>query len=916
MPDPSPSRRVLVDRYEILGKLGQGGMGVVYRARDLRLGWLVAVKGLPPADGEAVARFRREARVAADLNHPHIVQVYDVETDGDQCFLTMELVDGGPLTRSVLPPRRAVEAILQAAEGLQFAHDRGVVHRDIKPDNLLEDSGGRVRIADFGLAREVKGPKLSRTGAVLGTPAYMSPEQARGESVDARSDQYSLGATLHALVTGSPPFEAVDVHQMLAKVIGETPAAPAGLPKDLRTILLKSLEKDPRRRYGSVREMAADLRAWLEGRPISARPPGPIHRFRLHLARRRGLWLTGVAAAIAAAGLAGMVWIPKLRAREAELAARARLKPLEDAVRDARPYLYIEGFDNLRAKRARVREALEALRKDPDLSDRASAMTTIGMAHHFLGDDAEAERALVRAVRLDPRDGTSTLALGRLLMERAFAALITGRPDPEGRREVAAQWGKRALEALSGPATEEAGLDRALAEAYRAAAANDAGRLKERCREGLERFGDGVGTEEFHLLRSTIERDPIPSLDRALKRRPHYAAAALLRSVHREGRGDLEGALADVESVIRLAPGSAEAHNNRGLFLWAKGDPRSALVSLDEAIRLDGRLAAAYANRADVRRLLGDPAGAQEDARKALDLYPRFAQAHAALAGIWIDRDDSGAAATEIALALEIDPQNAAARFHRGVLRLRGGEAREALADFDALVEAMPAHRKPAVLRARAEAKGKLGDFAGALRDLDAAIAADPRHPNAHNDRGAMKLNLGDLDGGIADFDRELARDPRHAEALKNRGAARRGKGLLKEARADLDLAIEVRSAWPEAWVERGAIRRAAADLDGALDDCGEALRIRPGFPPAHYGRGLVHLGRGELEKAIAEFSRAIDGDPKYADAYVNRGTARGMNGDRAGHLDDFRRALEAAPADWPHRAALEQAVRTLSSGS
>lgn len=342
--------------YELLGVLGRGGMGGVYAARQAGLNRVVALKmihGGAGAGPDAAARFRREAEVVAGLQHPNIVQVFEVG-DQDGCpFLTMEYVAGGSLDQR-LPgapiPTRAAAALIEAlARAADFAHQRGVVHRDLKPANVLlqphpaaETLGtspptgveaaepavdlARVtpKIVDFGLAKVLAGsavPTLS--GAVLGTPSYMAPEQARGDTkhVGPAADVYALGTILYECLTGRPPFRGETVPDTLRLVATQDPVPPTTLnprtPRDLETVCLKCLEKDPARRYGTALALANDLGHFLRDEPVLARPPSVAYQVRKFAKRHKAL-LAGTAAVFAAlvAGLIG-TGIGLVRARAA-----------------------------------------------------------------------------------------------------------------------------------------------------------------------------------------------------------------------------------------------------------------------------------------------------------------------------------------------------------------------------------------------------------------------------------------------------------------------------------------------------------------------------------------------------------------------------------------------------------------------
>jgi eukaryotic-like serine/threonine-protein kinase len=274
-------------RYELHRRLGRGGMAEVYLARDQMLDRPVAVKVLFPAlatDAGFVERFRREAQSAANLQHPNIVSVFDWGEANGTYFIVMEYVEGRSLAEVLhdegrLHPDRAAEVMSDMAAALGFAHRNGVVHRDVKPGNVLIDTDGQVKVADFGIARalsDTSDQNLTKTGSVMGTATYFSPEQARGTSVDPRSDIYSLGCVLYELTTGHPPFTGDSTVAIAYKHVQEMPVPPRqidpALPETLEAITLKCLAKNPANRYPSALDLRADLRRYLDGARIMAEP--------------------------------------------------------------------------------------------------------------------------------------------------------------------------------------------------------------------------------------------------------------------------------------------------------------------------------------------------------------------------------------------------------------------------------------------------------------------------------------------------------------------------------------------------------------------------------------------------------------------------------------------------------------------
>jgi serine/threonine-protein kinase len=278
--------------YELLAELGRGGMGIVYKAHDRRLNRLVALKliraGQQATPAEA-QRFRNEAEAAAHLDHPHIVPIYHVGEVDAQFYFTMQLLDGGSLTRNIeryhAQPRATARLTAALARAVHHAHQHGILHRDLKPSNILLDSNGEPRVADFGLAKWLDvGETLTETGQVLGTPAYMAPELASGRkgAATTAADVYGVGAILYELLTGRPPFRGSNRLDTVLKVVHDDPVPPRKLdpkiPADLETICLKCLEKEPSKRYASAGDIADDLGRYLSNEPILARPAGNIRR--------------------------------------------------------------------------------------------------------------------------------------------------------------------------------------------------------------------------------------------------------------------------------------------------------------------------------------------------------------------------------------------------------------------------------------------------------------------------------------------------------------------------------------------------------------------------------------------------------------------------------------------------------------
>jgi tetratricopeptide (TPR) repeat protein len=608
-------------RYDVLRVLGSGGMGVVYLARQRPLGRLVALKmlGGPHLSRERLARFRREAALIARLRHPNTIQIHEIGECGGRPFLVMEYVEGGSLAQQLaarpLAARSAAVLVETLARTVQAAHEHGIVHRDLKPANVLLANDGTPRVADFGLAKDLRPEPaheaetpgyVTQTGGILGTPGYMAPEQALGKEVGPAVDVYALGAILYECLTGRPPFKAATILETLEQVRSQEPLPPGrllpGLPRDLQTICLKGLAKEPRRRYLSAKELADDLRRFLDGRAIQARP--------VSWGERLGKWAwrkPAAAALVAVSGLSvvallgvGLAYHLRLQTSEAE--ARRQSQRADTNYREARDTLN-RILTRLEDKRLADVPRLQELRRDvlenalafyqgvlkeaegagPAVRfDTAVAHEQAGMIQAALGRRDQAEENLRRAVELFERlqaekpgdaEGTAHLAgclgqLGQLCSERAgpgvFAVKEILAPNEKATLDEAEGYLRRSLELREGLHRPEPGLRRWRQDL--AAGNQDLARLYflMRQRDLAEEHYDRALT----LLTALCAEDPAdPAAAAALGRACNQQAAFLTGRRPEERRRPAE----QVEALYRRAEAILQP-------LTASPAPESALV--------------------------------------------------------------------------------------------------------------------------------------------------------------------------------------------------------------------------------------------------------------------------------------------------------------------------------------------------
>jgi hypothetical protein len=578
-------RPTAIGPYQVVGELGRGGAGVVYVARSVALDRLVALKVIRPERldrPELVERFEIEARAAARLQHPGIVAVHDVGEAGGRRYLVLELVPGRSLAAKLaadgpLPPREAARVALEVARALAYAHGQRILHRDLKPANVLLDERGAARLSDFGLAKLEAdgGASPTVTGQVMGTPAYMPPEQARGEPVDARSDVYGLGATLHEALSGRPPFDGATVAEVLTRVVGPTPVPPIeGLDPDLQTITSTALEKEPAHRYASVEALAADLEAWLADRPIAARRPTIRERARRWARRERAAAgaLLGIGLlATLGLGVGGAVFLTKLRDESARAEDEARAAASE--------------AERARDRAALAREALDALVDEVD--------SALGGLTGRRGRQARAE--LLAKVRL---------GLERLRDAERESGDLVATAEVEAR-----------LSAIAGRLEDAPGAAAAAERAVTAA------RAAERAADTATDPGDDV------------PRGTSVELARA---RAALADALEAQAATRVGAGDPAGADAALVEALSLTPGAQAAPGPpdarrrlrllvaRALVLRRGARRANAIAALGEAADVGRAIGEGAAIQpllalAELHAEAGDPARAEAARGEALD---------------------------------------------------------------------------------------------------------------------------------------------------------------------------------------------------------------------------------------------------------------------------------------------------------
>jgi Flp pilus assembly protein TadD len=926
------------ERYAPLRLHAAGGLGEVHVAEDIELGRRVALKCIRPGrsdDPESRRRFLREAEITARLEHPGVVPVYGLVWDAQgRPRYAMRFVDGESLRDAIrafhaaersdrdpgerrIALRGLLSRFVAVCQTVAYAHSRGIVHRDLKPANVMLGRYGETLVVDWGLAKEVgSGPPTvgsedtarggapdlpaaddtggTEPGAVVGTPAYMSPEQAAGrhDEVGPASDVYLLGGTLYSILTGRAPFdggaganrgEAVPPRRVNRSV-----------PAALEAVCLRAMAEHPQDRYASASELGAEVERWLAGEPVRAYPerwPARTARW----ARRHRVAVAGLAVGLLVAavlGGGGGVWLAREaadrraeRAREAadRRAEQTRLQAKDhDAVGQAiaalpglaRTYRFseAEGLIN------QTSVGLSEFATDEDRARLADALADIRLARELdairLGKTAVIGTTVITAAVVPEyraafeRRGLNTAdeveAVGRRVAASPVREVLVAALDDWISLELNDEECDRLVRIAKAADPDPAWRDRfrdALTrrdrDALRQLAAEaDFGRLSPAVLVALGR-SLGVNTREAE--------------DVFAQAQIHYPADYwlnfwLVAALRKNGRIS-PAELVYYYRVCTLArPDAAVAHHNLGAALHGVGKDRDSEAAYCRAIELDPKFAAPHNGLGLLFVARSEMARAEAAFRRATEVDPRHVTAHLHLGNALQLRGDLAGAEREFGRAIELDPKYAEVHYALGVVH------------------------------------NKRGDRAGAEAAFRQATEVDPSHVTAHYDLGDALRVRGDRAGAEAQFRRVVELDPKHTLALNNLGTMLSDRGDLDGAEPFLRRAIEVEPRFAFAHFNLGNLLIKRGDLVGAEACYRRIIEADPAFPRANFNLAYLQRARGDHAGAAAAYRREIKLDPKYAPAHSNLGSLLHEQGDFSGAVTSYRRVLELEPRNvWAH---------------
>ena len=961
--------------YKLLEQIGSGGMGVVYRAEQkVPVRRMVALKVIKPGmdTQQVVARFEAERQALAIMNHPNIAKVLDAgATDAGRPYFVMDLVKGAPLTdfcdQQKLDTRERLQLFITVCQAIQHAHQKGVIHRDIKPGNVLvemHDVRPVPKVIDFGVAKAIGQQLTEKTlhtgfGEMVGTPAYMSPEQAGHSSidVDTRSDIYSLGVLLYELLTGHTPFERDtlrnagfdEMRRMIREVDPPRPSTrvstleakalstvsdcrrvePRRLSQQLRGeldwIVMKALEKDRNRRYESANSFASDIQRYLADEPVQACPQSAVYRLRKFVRRRKTALFASSALAIglllAVAAVGGSIgFVLRDRAAHETAIAQAASLALDEA----------DAFE----QQAKWPDALAAAQRAKALMDSQGGDPALQARVQQRRDD------LVMVLRLEEirlemvvvKDNTFDWSLGDSFYAKAFRDYgidVTSGPPEEVARQLPV--GPVRIELVAAldhwaqlsRSTTKPGNDQGWRRLLDVASAADADPWRNRLREAhkvrglkfLRELQSSIKPDEYLqpsdiLLLTWIIVSPEvwDVMCEAQRRRPSdfWLNYVLGHHFAQQNPPQLNEALGYYRAALALRPQSPGVLTNLGIVLSDMNRLDEAIAAHEQAIRIKPDYALAHNNLGKAYADKGAPDDAMVAFRKAISLSPDDATVHYNLGTALFNSGAPGEAIVELREAIRLTPSNAAAHNNLG----------NALKEKGALDEAEDAYRtairlKPDHALAYNGLGGLLcddrGDYDGAITAFRRAIELQPDDAVFHQNLGNALSEKGALDEAITAYRQAALRSAEDAGILNSLGKSLTTKGALDEAKTVLQKAIQLQPDLADAHNNLGNTLTAKGALDEAITAYQKATRIQPDDFKAYINLCIAFARKEAWDETITAATEAIRCKPDFAEAHCYLGHALREKGRLREALEALRRGHELGSKNprWSYPSAL-----------
>ncbi len=894
---PLQSGHLLAGRYEVLEMLGEGGMGAVYKARDQELDRMVAIKVIRPelaGRPEILRRFKQELILARKVTHRNVIRIFDLGQAGPLRFITMEYLQGQDLKHHIkekgrVPHRDAAEIVKQIGLALEAAHAEGVVHRDLKPHNVMMESSGRIVVMDFGVARSMESPGMTQTGAVMGTPEYMSPEQAKGEKVDTRSDLFTLGVIFYELLTGQSPYKAETAMGTLLKRIQERARPPievdGTVPAEVSDIVTKSLARETTERYQTASEMLRDLDSWMGVGKEGAAPP---RRRRLRLPRvlRKWKWVAAGAAAavvVAAGGLLLFNWRTAPRAPAPGKAISVLVADFQNATGET-------VFDGtLEPMFAVALEGASFINSLPrGQAQRIAAQVqagAVGLDEKLARLVAQREGINVVVTGSIEKDGSGYRVSVRAVDAISYKPIASAQTRAADKEKVLQTVGKLAapIRNALGDATPES-LQLAAAETF-TAGSMEAAQLYAKGQE--LRFG-GRAEDAIRVLTRAVELDPTfasayaalaPAYLNLGKRQEaekyfQLAMSHSNRMTDREkyrARGGYytmvrnpDKAIEEFTALLKQYPVDSAGMINLGLAYYYKRDFGRALQESRRGLEVYPKNALYRNNVAHYAMYSGDFGAAAREARANIESNPGYFKSYLALALSELAQGEPDKAAATYRRLEAVSPPVGASFAALGLadIAIYDGRIDDAIALLEKTVAADVDQKDPAAAArkfvALAEANllvGKKGPAlaageraAGLSRELSVLFLAARAYLEAGQEAKAQALS--------ADLSKRLQPDPQaygkliDGEILLHRGKAREALTLFQEAQKVADTWVG-RFNLGLAYLQLAAFMEAETEFDHCLERRGEATEAFLDEVPTYHYLPLVHYYKGRAREGL-----------------------------------------------------------------
>ncbi|MEK7484747.1 MAG: tetratricopeptide repeat protein, partial [Planctomycetota bacterium] len=793
-----------------------------------------------------------------------------------------------------------------------YAHQQGILHRDLKPGNIFVTASGEPKIGDFGLAKDrvpgKQSPHLTQSGEILGTPAYMPPEQASGaiDELDESADVYAMGACLYEVVTGRCPFEGKTLHELFYKIIAEEPAPPSQLnqkiPQDLDTILLKILSKERNKRYRTAKAFREELERFQNGYPILARPISSQEKLYKWIKRNRELSIVIGIAVVFVLGLISYGILEKKLTQQkkytevyqnaknerdqAKKEEKQKIKFLMKALDYCNLAMEINITEELIQEKLAVGDELIELAcktEDYQLAEYiASEMNALSIKHGETQKNLESlinefktkrlkehqarliylkqelkkikidsrirQNAIFEIAKMQEEEIVDDLLL---VLTEGFNYFFT-RQNPTARRDEYYRIMAEALGKIGNPKATKPLLDFLK-------------KMSDKLIPLAQKSGDEI-SYMVSLTTALIDLHDFQILHNLYEIRWDMGQNEL----YWNNTENLYNELFSSEDSYQKILSFAKDKNQRGIFKHSHGDLDGAILEYTQAILEEPKSLKAYMNRGFAKQEKGDFDGAIADCNQVLFIAPQFGQAYVNRGNAQKAKGNINQAIKDYTQAIAMNPQCVEAFHNRGVANQEKGEWNDAIVDCTQAIFLNPQYA--IAYYSRGTAKHAKKDFDGAIKDYTQTIFITPQYSLAYNSRGIAKKDKGDLDGAIADFTQAIEINPQDFNAYHNRGNVKSAKGDLNGAIIDYNQSVEINPQYLLTYIHRGILKKEKGDLTGAIADFTQAILINPRYSLAYINRGGAKQEKRDFDGAIADFTQVIELGTKDFQIYFFRG--------------------------------------------